>query len=107
MAGVDIQAAYGPRQPQLDDCPVVAAIAAPPCFPAIHPFAVVVELAGNEYRFGRLQCAFGRRNEFVLAGRYAGTAISAGQIGGTGRNYWCLAKRYITTGSAGDVLLAL
>src|SRR3546814_3658701 len=67
---------------------------------------LVVELAGNEYRFGRLQCAFGRRKEFVRAGRYAGTEISAGQIGVTGRKYWRLDKRCIDDGAGGKVRFA-
>ena len=52
---------------QLDDGDVMATIAPPPRFPAVHPFAVVVKLAFDEDRRLVVQHALERREEFVRA----------------------------------------
>ena len=42
---------------------IIATVAAPPCFPAVHPLTVVIELADNELRRLRVKhtAAFGKK----------------------------------------------
>jgi hypothetical protein len=65
MARVDVDAADRARPRQLDDAEVVARRALAARFPAVHPLAVVVVLAGDELRRLRVEHALLRREEFV------------------------------------------
>jgi hypothetical protein len=49
MAGIDIEPDDGARQAQLHHAVIVAFGALAARFPAVHPFAVLIILAGNEH----------------------------------------------------------
>ncbi len=76
VAGIDVHALDHARPGQLDDAVVIAAVAAAARFPAVHPLAVVVVLAGNEDgRLGVEHAVLGRE-EFI--GRERGHGAQAG-----------------------------
>jgi hypothetical protein len=55
VAGVDVEAVNDTLDPQPDDAQVMAAVAAAARLPAVHPFAMGVELVGNEHGRGILE----------------------------------------------------
>lgn len=80
VRGVDVHALDDAGQPQLDDAVVVTAAAPAPRLPAVHPLAVVVELACDEYRGLRAQHALGGREPLVGAKDRLGTDHGLRQI---------------------------
>ena len=76
------------REP--DHAVVVARGALAASLPAVHPFTVIVVLAGNEHRRLRIEHAFFGRKEFVAGVERLRTETRVGQI-------------HVTAGEGGSV----
>src|SRR5262249_19544209 len=60
---VDVDSADDPRAAEAHDAPVVPAVAPPPRFPSVHPFAPVGVLVGDKYPSPALRrFSFGAKN---------------------------------------------
>ncbi len=80
MARVQIYAMNHAWPRQLNHAVVVPRGALAARFPAVHPFAVIVVLAGNEYRRLRIEHALFRREEFIAGEERLRTEARVGQI---------------------------
>ena len=65
MPGIDLETPNAAGATELQDRPILAAVASAAGFPAVHPLAVVVVLAVDEAGRPGLKHALGRSEEFV------------------------------------------
>jgi hypothetical protein len=80
MGGVDVEADDPARAGQLDHRAVMAAVAAALRFPAVHPLAVIVELALDEDRVVILQHPVEGREELVGGPDRARAEAGGGEV---------------------------